>query len=149
MIKNIRNLNYERVVNFLLMGLMGVVTTLSFLDLVYIVFLEIISPPILIIKVESLQHLLGLFLWVIIALELFATIRAYVRHHHFHVERIILVSVTAVARKVIVLDWHELEGGMIAGIAFVIISLCAGYFLMRRSPPRTTQEEEKFEGEDH
>ncbi|MFH0846737.1 MAG: phosphate-starvation-inducible PsiE family protein [Chloroflexota bacterium] len=145
MFKFIKEFNYERVASRILMVLMGLVTFLSILDLIYIIYQEILDQPVGLIKVDRLEHVLGNFLWVLIALELFATVRAYIRHRHFHVERILLVSLVAVSRKLIVLNIHELGGATLVGLAAIVAALCIGYFLIRRCPPRSIREEEEFE----
>jgi uncharacterized membrane protein (DUF373 family) len=145
--KKLMNANFERIANFLLMLLMGIVAALSIADLTLTIYLEILSTPFFLVKVERLQYLLGLFFWIIIALEVFSTIRAYIRHHHFYVERIMLAGVVAITRKIIVLDLHEVNGLTIIGIATVLVVLCAGYYFIRRTPPRTAKEEKQFEEE--
>lgn len=122
-----------------------VVVTLAIIDLGMAIYKEIIEPPFLLIGVDSLQYLLGFFLWILIAIELLDSVRSYLRHRHFHVEAVLLVSLIAVARKVIVLDIHELSGVTIIGTATLIITLCGGYFLLRRCPPRTKEEMGRYE----
>lgn len=145
MLKYFKSFSFERGASVVLMVLMGVVTTLSIADLIYNIINEIIESSKFVVRVDSLQKLLGMFIWVIIAIELFNSIRVYIVHHHFHVERIVLLSLIAVSRKVIILDLHELSGGTVLGIAAIIAALCGGYFILRRSPPRTRREEEEFE----
>lgn len=140
-----RSLSFKLVVSYILLVLLGVVVVLALIDLAILVFEEIMKPPFPLVKVADLQELLGNFLNVMIAFELLDSVRAYIRHRHFHVETVVLVSILAVARKVIVLDIHELAGLTIIGIAAIFVALCGGYFLLRRCPPRTREEEEHYE----
>ena len=43
------------------------------------------------------------------------------------------VAIIAIARKVIILDWKDLDGFSLVGIAAIVIALTVGYFLMKRS----------------
>ena len=70
---------------------------------------------------------------VIIGVELFETIVVYLTDNRIHVESILLVAITAVARKVIVLDVGKYDPVTLVGVAALAIALTTGYFLVRRS----------------
>jgi uncharacterized membrane protein (DUF373 family) len=44
----------------------------------------------------------------------------------------------AIARKVITLDSGKIEGLTLIGIGFIILSLAAGYYLVKRSQDEAT-----------
>jgi uncharacterized membrane protein (DUF373 family) len=127
------------------MLIMGIVVVLSIVDLAYTVLHDILMPPIMLIAVEKLPEILRLFLWILIAIELLESIRVYLTRHAIHVETVVIVSIIAVARKVIVLDVHELDGSIIIGLAAIITALTGGYFLLRKSHIQPTHREENDE----
>jgi uncharacterized membrane protein (DUF373 family) len=116
------------------MFLMGIVVVLSLADLCYIVFKDILKPPILLITFDEVDQILSAALWVLITMELLHSIRIYLEKetgHSHHVETVVVVSIIAVARKVIVLNLHDYDGVVILGLAAIIFALCGGYLMLR------------------
>jgi uncharacterized membrane protein (DUF373 family) len=56
----------------------------SIIDLAWAIVQEILKPPNLLVEVENLLDLFGLFLLVLIGVELLDTIRAYLKEHVVH-----------------------------------------------------------------
>ena len=123
---------FERIINNFLMILMGIVVVMGVVELVYQLAIDIHEVSFL-NEIEKMPEVLSLFLWVLIALELLDSVRTYAREHHFHVETVISVAVIAVARKVIVLDLHSLESLTVLALAAIVIAVCGGYYMVRRS----------------
>ena len=119
------------------MFLMGTVVVLSLANLVYLVFVDVFQPPFILITFEEVDQILASSLWVLIAFELFHSMRIYLEeetaHSSHHGETVLLVGIIAIARKVIILNLHDYDGVAIIGLAAIIAALCAGYFLLRRS----------------
>ena len=135
MIKFLKNITFTRIVASILLFLMGAVVILSLADLAYIIFNDIHWVPMPFITFEEVEHILSFALWVLIALELFQSVKVYLdKHsgHRHHLETVLVVSIIAVARKVIVINLHDYDGLVIIGLAGVIASLCVGYFLLHR-----------------
>jgi len=85
---------------------------------------------------ESLFEIFGLFLNVLIALEILENITAYLRKHVVQVELVIVTSLIAVARKIIILNLEKTEGIEIIGLALAILSLSISYWIIRRTVPK-------------
>ena len=81
----------------------------------------------------ALIEIFGLFLSVLIALEILENITAYLRKHVIQVELVIATSLTAVARKIIIFDFNKDSGADLMGLALAIVALSAGYWLVRHS----------------
>jgi uncharacterized membrane protein (DUF373 family) len=79
----------------------------------------------------KLFEIFGLFLNVLIALEILENITAYLRKHVFQVELVIATSLIAVARKIIILDLEKTTGLEIIGLATAVLSLSVSYGLIR------------------
>jgi uncharacterized membrane protein (DUF373 family) len=82
---------------------------------------------------KQLISIFGLFLNILIALELLENITGYLRKHVFQVELVILTAIIAVARKIIILDLEKTTGIDLIGLAAAIVALSIGYFVMRAS----------------
>lgn len=80
---------------------------------------------------KTLLDIFGLFLSVLIALEILENITAYLKKHVVQVELVIVTSLTAVARKIIILDLKEVSGVSLIGLAIAILSLSISYFIVR------------------
>lgn len=82
---------------------------------------------------ESLFKIFGLFLNILIALEILENITAYLKKHVVQVELVIVTSLIAVARKIIILDLGKTSGLDIIGLAVAILSLSVSYWIIRRT----------------
>lgn len=80
---------------------------------------------------KTLIQIFGLFLNVLIALELLENITAYLKKHVIQVELVIVTSLIAVARKIIIFDFSKASGIDLIGLATAIFSLSISYWLIR------------------
>lgn len=87
----------------------------------------------LIINLAKLMNVFGVFLLVVIGIELLDTIKVYLRRHVIHVEVVMLVAIIALSRKIIVMDYVEYSGFELLGTASIIIALAGGYFLIKKT----------------
>lgn len=82
---------------------------------------------------ETLSQIFGLFLSVLIALEILENITAYLKKHVVQVELVIATALTAVGRKIIILDLEKISGVSLVGLAIAIFSLSISYWIVRRT----------------
>jgi len=80
---------------------------------------------------KTLFRIFGLFLNVLIALEILENITAYLKKHVIQVELVIVTSLIAVARKIIILDLEKTSGIDLIGLAIAILSLSLGYLIIK------------------
>ncbi len=129
-----RFFNYvEKYIAVALLGLMAVVVVSATLEVAYLVATNIFNPPGYFIGVEDLFRIFGLFLMVLIGLELLSSIRFYLRDSSIHAEMMLLIAMTAITRKIVILDAKVLDPMVMFAIGFIVIALAVGYFLVRRS----------------
>ncbi|PZV16025.1 MAG: hypothetical protein DCF20_09060 [Pseudanabaena sp.] len=76
-----------------------------------------------------LLKIFGMFLNVLIALELMENITAYLREHVIQLELVIITALTAVARKVVIFD-SKVDGDL-TGLAIAVLSLSISYWIVR------------------
>ena len=80
-----------------------------------------------------MQRVFGGVLIVVLGLELIETLKVYFKEHKVRVEVILIVSLIAVGRHVVQVDYEHLSGMQLVGIAALILSLAGGYFLVARA----------------
>ncbi|MFN2298239.1 MAG: phosphate-starvation-inducible PsiE family protein, partial [Anaerolineales bacterium] len=123
----------EKTVLYALMILMAIVLLLATLDLIWTIILAIKTPPFFLITLDTLLEVFGLFLLVLVGLELLDTITSYIREHVVHAEIVMLAAMIAVARKAIAFDLTKSEPIVAFGLAALVLALSAAYFLLRRA----------------
>ena len=122
----------EKVLIRSLMVMMALVLILATIELGWFILKDTISPPFFLLEAEELLEIFGLFMLVLIGIELLETImKTYVAKKVNRVEVVFLVAMIAIARKVIILDIKEVPGITLVGIGAIIITLSGGYYLVR------------------
>lgn len=81
----------------------------------------------------TLTEIFGIFLSVLIALEILENITAYIRKHVVQVELVVATALTAVGRKLIILDLDKVSGSSLIGLAIALLALSLSYFMIRNS----------------
>lgn len=124
----------ERVIVYALIVMMAIVLIIATFELGYYLFKTIfVRTDFLMIGLDQLMDLFGVFLLVLIGIELLDTIKVYLKENVVHVEVVVLVAIIAVARKVVVLKVEEMNGEIIIGIGVLIVSLAVAYYLIKRA----------------
>jgi uncharacterized membrane protein (DUF373 family) len=114
--------------------MMALVLLLSTIELGWVIVKDIVTPPIFLLEIDELLDIFGLFMLVIIGIELLETVmKTYLLESVNHIEVVLGVAIIAIARKVIILDVKEVPSLTLIGVGVIIISLLAGYFLLKRS----------------
>ncbi len=123
---------FERIVTRVLLVILALVVVLATLELGWVIIKDVLTPPLFLLEIDELLDLFGLFLLVLIGIELLHSVKTYITHHTYHLEAVLMVAMIAVARKIIVLEPKELPEGALLGIAALILALALGYYLLRR-----------------
>jgi uncharacterized membrane protein (DUF373 family) len=90
-----------------------------------------LSPHFL-VAVDQMLQMFGLFLIILLGLELLEMVKAFFQEDVIHVEVVLIVALIALARKVIILELHEPTAGILAGMAALILSVAGSYRLIMR-----------------
>ena len=123
----------ERVIVLSLLVMMVLVVLLSTIDLGWLIIKDIITPPVLLLDINELLDIFGVFLLVLIGVELLETVKMYLTEKVVHVEVVFTVAMIAIARKVIILDIKEVLSLTLIGIAAIIVALSFGYYLLTKN----------------
>ncbi|AFY71029.1 hypothetical protein Pse7367_2775 [Thalassoporum mexicanum PCC 7367] len=122
----------EDLVAKLLAIAMFFVIAVAVFDLFFVLTQELGHEPSFGFLEESLIEIFGVFLNVLIALEILENITSYLRNHAVQLELVIVTSLTAVARKIIVFKGST-EGIDLNGLAFAILALSISYWIIKRT----------------
>lgn len=120
-----------RIISKLLAIAMVVVICFTLWDLIKFLTLDLFFSD---QKRNFSAHLLkvfGMFLNVLIALELLENFTAYLRHHVVQLQLVIITALTAVARKIIIYD-AKVDGD-VTGLAIAVLSLSISYWIVHQS----------------
>ena len=123
----------EKYASYALLILVVIIVVFSIMEVGYEIFIHLLEPPGFFLGVADLFKLFGLFLMVLIGLELMTAIRMFLKDHSIHAELMLLVAITAITRKIVILDAKEIDPLTGFAIGFLVIALCAGYYLIRRT----------------
>lgn len=108
-----------------------VVIGVALVDLIIFLFKDLMAEPVGFFN-KTLIEIFGLFLNILIALELLENINAYLKKHVVQVELVIVTSLIAVARKIIIFDLSKATGIDLIALAIAILALAISYWLIRR-----------------
>ncbi|EKU99253.1 hypothetical protein D0962_02040 [Leptolyngbyaceae cyanobacterium CCMR0082] len=121
---------FETLVSKLLSITMLIVIMVIMVDLILFLATALFNPSPEGFFVDTLKDIFGLFLSVLIALEILENITAYLKKHVVQVELVIVTSLIAVARKIIILDLDKVSGISLIGLAIAILSLSLSYWII-------------------
>lgn len=122
----------ERMLILALVAMMALVVVLATVELGWIITKDVVSPPVFLLEIEELLEIFGLFMLVLIGIELLETIvKTYLHQSADHARIVMSVAIIAVARKVIILDVKDASELTLLGLAAIILALCIGYYLIR------------------
>ncbi len=124
---------FEKIIVLSLLGLMMPAVLLSTIELGVIMVQQLATPPMFLLDIKKMLEVFGFFLMVLIGVELLESLKAYLQEDRVRAEVVFLVALVAVSRKVIILDYKEMEPEVIFGMSALVVSLGIGYFLVRRA----------------
>lgn len=106
------------------------VILISLVDLLILLVRDLLADPIGFFD-KTLIDIFGLFLNILIALELLENITAYLKKHIVQVELVIVTSLIAVARKIIIFDFNKYTSMDLFALGAAILALSISYLLIK------------------
>ena len=103
---------------------------ISLADLIILLVKDLLSNPTGFFA-KTLIDIFGLFLNILIALELLENITAYLKKHVVQVELVIVTSLIAVARKIIIFDFNKYDNMDLLALGVAILALSFSYLLIK------------------
>lgn len=123
----------EKYIATALLAMMAIVVISGAVELAYEIATSMFEPPGFFVGIAELLDIFGLFLMILIGLELMTSIQMYLEDHAIHAEMMFLVALTAVTRKIVIFDATKVDPLVIFGIGFLVVSLSAGYYLLKKN----------------
>ncbi|MBK1701303.1 phosphate-starvation-inducible PsiE family protein [Thiococcus pfennigii] len=132
---------FEKTLAGVLLILVSLVSVFAVVELCVILYRDLVSHQSLLLSLDQLFELFGMFLTVLIAIELMASIYMYVMDKSVHVEFMLLIAITALTRKVVVMDLESKadEPMYLIGLAALLGILVGGYYLVRGQFAKRTE----------
>ena len=126
---------FEKGLAAVLLLLISIVAALAVVELCFLLYRDLVGLRIFLLNERGMFDLFGMFLIVLIAIELMASIHMYMKDKSVHAELMLLIAVTALTRKVVVLDADAQDPMYLIGLAALLGTLIGGYYLVRRLGP--------------
>ncbi|MGL5881138.1 MAG: phosphate-starvation-inducible PsiE family protein [Xenococcaceae cyanobacterium] len=114
----------ENIVAKILSIILLAVIFVSLYDLVIVLGQELLFTEANKFFDRSIIKIFGLFLDILIALELLANIAVYLGKHSLQAELVIITSLIAVARKIIIFDFEKYPNSYLHLMALAVAILC-------------------------
>jgi len=124
---------FEQYVYAALIAMLMVVLVMALGELAAQIVENAASSPFFILTNNEVTDALGVFLLILIAVELLDTMIGYLKEKTIHVEVVVLLAIIAISRKVILLDPTTTNGLELIGIGIIIIGLAGAYFLIKKA----------------
>lgn len=129
----------ENLVSKVLSIALVTVIIVAIVDLIIFLSKDLLAEPTGFFS-KTLIELFGFFLNILIALELLENITAYLKKHVVQVELVIVTSLIAVARKIIIFDFSKATSTDLIGLALAIFALSISYWLIRHLNAKTEEQ---------
>ncbi|MEZ8017827.1 phosphate-starvation-inducible PsiE family protein [Vibrio splendidus] len=117
--------------------LMVFVIIMGVVDVSWILYEKLTSPPFLILTISDMLATFGAFMAVLIAIEIFINITVYLRDNVIHVKIVMATALMAIARKVIIIDIESMSANYLFAIAAVVLAMSLGYWMIHKLPRKS------------
>jgi uncharacterized membrane protein (DUF373 family) len=104
----------------------------SVLDVVVVIYEKFLRHPFQNLDKEEILQVFGSFMIVLIAIEIFINITLYIRSHVIPVKLVVATALMAVARKIIVFDFHDVGAFHVFATGILVAALGGTYWLLER-----------------
>lgn len=109
-------------------------------DVGWTLYQRLLAPPRFILTIGDILATFGAFMVVLIAIEIFQNIILYLRDDVIHVKIVLATALMAVARKIIILDYDELDSMYVFATGLVLIATGITYYLIHKIPENAQSE---------
>lgn len=121
--------------------LMTLVILWGVADVIYVIYDRVIAEPFMMLTVSDILLVFGSFMAVLIAVEIFLNITVYIKYEALPIKMVIATALMAISRKIIILDFKEIDWPYIIAIAAAVLALGLTYWLISYKPQTPKQDE--------
>jgi uncharacterized membrane protein (DUF373 family) len=122
---------FEKLVSKVLSAALLIVIAVALIDLMQVLAKDLLQEPFGFFN-RALIDIFGLFLNILIALELLENITVYLQENTVRLELVIATSLIAIARKIIIFDFSKFSNSDLIALGVAIFALSISYWLIKR-----------------
>jgi uncharacterized membrane protein (DUF373 family) len=93
----------------------------------------VIAPPFLLITPETLFHFFGLFLIILVGLELLKLLRLRFEHREIRPELVFEIALIAICNEIVTYNQENTQGMIMFGTAALVAALSVSYYVFFRA----------------
>ncbi len=123
---------FKRIVIYTVMAMIALLIVAIVYTMGVLMFDLVTDPDFIFTTKGEVLGFIGFFFLAVIALEVMDILHQYTKTHVIHVEVVILVALTSVARELIVFDYEHDDGILIAGVGVLVASLAVSYYFIKK-----------------
>ncbi len=123
---------FEKLIAKILSACLILVIFVSLIDLIKYLYTDLFGQHPIGFFGTTLIEIFGLFLNILIAMELLENISGYLKRNVIQVELVIVTSIIAVARKIIIFDFNKYGEMQLAALVMATLGLSASYWLLKQ-----------------
>ena len=124
------NILQKSIIYFLLI-LISILLIIAILDVFIQLYNGIIVGSLTEFIKSQFTQLIGLFLTILIGVELLEAVKAFLKEEIVHVEIVVLVAIIAISRKVIVWEISSTNYMDLISMAIMLLALGATYWIIK------------------
>ncbi|MGE0078824.1 MAG: phosphate-starvation-inducible PsiE family protein [Bacteroidales bacterium] len=121
----------QKIIIYFLLIIISVLLIVAILDVIIQLYEGIIANSLTVFVQTQFSQLIGLFLTILIGVELLEAVKAFLKEDIVHVEIVVLVAIIAISRKVIVMEISAIEHMELIALAIMLIALAATYWVIK------------------
>jgi len=130
---------FEKLIAKVLSACLILVIFVSLIDLIKYLYTDLFGQHPIGFFGTTLIEIFGLFLNILIAMELLENISGYLKTNVIQVELVIVTSIIAVARKIIIFDFNKYGEMQLAALVVATLGLSVSYWLLKQVSDRQEQ----------
>ncbi len=130
---------FEKLIAKILSTCLIIVIFVSLADLIKYLYTDLFGQHPVGFFGTTLIEIFGLFLNILIAMELLENITGYLKKNVIQVELVIITSIIAVARKIIIFDFNKYGEMQLAALVVATLGLSGSYWLLKQISDRREQ----------
>jgi uncharacterized membrane protein (DUF373 family) len=130
---------FEKLIAKILSTSLIIVIFVSLIDLIIFLYTDLVGQHPIGFFGTTLIEIFGLFLNILIAMELLENITGYLKKNVIQVELVIVTAIIAVARKIIIFDFNKYGEMQLAALVVATWGLSVSYWLLKQVSDRGQQ----------
>jgi len=109
-------------------------------------YAAVIAPPYLLITPKTLFHFFGLFLIILVGLELLKLLKLRFQHKEIRPELVFEIALIAICNEIVTYNQEETNGMIMFGTAALVTALSVSYYVFFRARQESEAAQKKLEG---